>query len=49
MKLLKKGKLEKTEIAYKLANYLDSLENISLGESDTICYLKKAIKYAAGN
>ena len=43
------GKLEKTEIAYKLANYLDSLENISLEESDTICYLKKAIKYAAGN
>ena len=49
MKLLKKGKLEKTEIAYKLANYLDSLENISLEENDTICYLKKAIKYAAGN
>ena len=43
------GKLEKTEIAYKLANYLDSLENISLEENDTICYLKKAIKYAAGN
>lgn len=43
------GKLEKTEIAYKLANYLDSLENIPLEESDTICYLKKAIKYAAGN
>ena len=49
MKLLKKGKLEKTEIAYKLANYLDSLENIPLEESDTICYLKKAIEYAAGN
>ena len=48
-KLLKKGNLEKTEIAYKLANYLDGLENISLEESDTICYLKKAIKYAAGN
>lgn len=43
------GKLEKAEIAYKLANYLDGLENISLEESDTICYLKKAIKYAAGN
>lgn len=43
------GKLEKTEIAYKLANYLDSLENIPLEESDTICYLKKAIEYAAGN
>lgn len=48
-KLLKKGNLEKTEIAYKLANYLDGLENISLEENDTICYLKKAIKYAAGN
>ena len=48
-KLLKKGKLEKTEIAYKLANYLDGLENISLEESDTICYLKKAIEYASGN
>lgn len=48
-KLLKKGKLEKTEIAYKLANYLDGLENISLEESDTIYYLKKAIKYAEGN
>ena len=43
------GKLEKAEIAYKLANYLDGLENISLEESDTICYLKKAIEYAAGN
>ena len=43
------GKLKKAEIAYKLANYLDGLENISLEESDTICYLKKAIKYAAGN
>ena len=43
------GKLEKTEIAYKLANYLDSLENIPLEESDTIYYLKKAIEYAAGN
>ena len=43
------GKLEKTEIAYKLANYLDSLENIPLEESDTLCYLKKAIEYAAGN
>ena len=43
------GKLEKAEIAYKLANYLDGLENISLEESDTICYLKKAIEYASGN
>lgn len=41
--------LNKTRIAYELANYLDSLENISLEESDTICYLKKAIEYAAGN
>ena len=41
--------LNKTRIAYELANYLDGLENISLEESDTICYLKKAIKYAAGN
>lgn len=48
-KLLKKGKLEKTEIAYELANYLDGLENISLEENDTICYLKKAIEYASGN
>ena len=43
------GELKKTEIAYKLAKYLDGLEDISLGESDTICYLKKAIEYAAGN
>lgn len=43
------GELKKTEIAYKLAKYLDGLENISLGESDTICYLKKAIEYATGN
>lgn len=43
------GKLDKTRIAYELANYLDGLENIPLEESDTICYLKKAIKYAAGN
>ena len=43
------GKLDKTRIAYELAKYLDSLENISLEESDTICYLKKAIEYAAGN
>ena len=41
--------LNKTRIAYELANYLDGLENISLEESDTICYLKKAIEYAAGN
>lgn len=41
--------LNKTRIAYELANYLDGLENIPLEESDTICYLKKAIKYAAGN
>jgi ATP-dependent endonuclease of the OLD family len=41
--------LDKTRIAYELANYLDGLENIPLEESDTICYLKKAIKYAAGN
>ena len=41
--------LNKTRIAYDLANYLDGLENISLEESDTICYLKKAIEYAAGN
>lgn len=41
--------LNKTRIAYELANYLDGLENIPLEESDTICYLKKAIEYAAGN
>lgn len=41
--------LNKTRIAYELANYLDGLENISLEESDTICYLKKAIEYAADN
>lgn len=41
--------LNKTRIAYELANYLDGLENISLEENDTICYLKKAIEYAAGN
>lgn len=49
-KLLKKGKLEKTETAYRLANHLDSLDNdIPISEEDTICYLKKAIEYAAGN
>ena len=41
--------LNKTRIAYELANYLDGLENISLEENDTICYLKKAIEYASGN
>lgn len=42
--------LNKTRIAYELANYLDSLDNdIPISEEDTICYLKKAIEYAAGN
>ena len=42
--------LNKTRIAYELANYLDSLDNeIPISEEDSIYYLKKAIKYAAGN
>lgn len=47
-KLLNKG-LEKTEIAYQLAQKLDNLETLTIEETDSIYYLVEAIKYACGN
>lgn len=47
-KLINKS-LEKTKIAYQLATHLDSLRDLDISAEDNINYLKKAIKYAAGN
>ncbi len=47
-KLLKKT-LNKTEIAYRLAAKIDSLVELKIEESDSINYLKEAIKYACSN
>lgn len=48
-KLINKG-LDKTEIAYKLANMIDGLaEPKVIGDDDTIAYLANAIKYATGS
>ena len=47
-KLLNKG-LEKTEIAYQLAQKLDDSDALTIEKTDSIYYLVEAIKYACGH
>lgn len=47
-KLIKKA-LDKTEIAYRLAQKLDEMTTLKIDADDSINYLVEAIKYACGN
>lgn len=48
-KLLPGGDLNKTKIAYRVANHLDSIPSITISNNDKLNYLEQAIKYASGN